>query len=307
MAAAPGLQQGVGQQRQPARLVRDLVQQPCRQRAFDDQAAEGGGPDDGLAQFVGTHGRNQQCGVLGGLGEPAVAGEMAVEVRAYGDHDAGAVCGGVEEPIQEAGPLVGVGAEGEEFLELVDHDQGRLGRQGLGVGPGGVRARGEDVGPPARPRDQTGAQQGGLAAAGGADEDDDGVVGDHPGEPLDQPVAAEEPLAVTGVEPRQSQVRGLTRVVGGPAFLGRLVGCLLPAPLPVGGVAVAGGDIGEGDLEGGPVMRPRPGRGSRWSSGRVPPWPGRWGRRPPAVTSAARTRIGRRAPRSGPAVARVAP
>ncbi|MGX1372194.1 hypothetical protein RKD19_007553 [Streptomyces canus] len=158
-ASAPGLQQGVGEQREPTRLVRDLVQQPCGQGAFDDQAAEGRGPDDGLAQFVRGHRRHQEGRLLGGLGEPAVAGEMAVEVGAYGDHDAGGRAGGGEEQVEEAGPLVGVRAEGEEFLELVDDDQGRPGPQGLGVGPGGMRSRGEDQGPSGKPREQAGAQQ----------------------------------------------------------------------------------------------------------------------------------------------------
>ncbi|NHI06262.1 hypothetical protein STPH2_1625 [Streptomyces sp. KO7888] len=36
-AVPPGLQQRVGHQRQPARRVRDLVQQPGGQGAFDDE------------------------------------------------------------------------------------------------------------------------------------------------------------------------------------------------------------------------------------------------------------------------------
>ncbi|MGC0360119.1 hypothetical protein RKD25_007408 [Streptomyces sp. SAI-124] len=85
----------------------------------------------------------------------------------------------------------------------------------------------------------------------GADEDDEVAGGDHLHESGDQPVAAEEAFAVTCVEAREAQIGGLARIVGGPALLRRLVGRLLPPPLPLVQVASAGRGIGEGDLEGG--------------------------------------------------------
>jgi hypothetical protein len=138
---APGLQQGVRHQRQPARFVRDVGDDTGGQRALHDQSFRRGGPDDRFPQLRRCHGADQQGGVLQCLGQLGVFGAPAVEVGAYGDDDAGARA---QQQPDEGCSFGRVAAEGEDLLELVHQDQRALGEQ-CGMCTSGVRSRREDA------------------------------------------------------------------------------------------------------------------------------------------------------------------
>ncbi|GHJ18633.1 hypothetical protein TPA0909_53550 [Streptomyces albus] len=105
--------------------------------------------------------------------------------------------------------------------------------------------------------DEAGAQQGGLSAAGGAEDCGEAPVGDECEEFGRQFLAAEEAVVVAGFEAGEAAVGRLLRVgaAGGVADAGPLLG--LPGPggppaaLPLGRVAAARGDVGEGGGQGG--------------------------------------------------------
>ncbi len=161
LAALPGGEQGVGQQRQDARVVgavravgTDLPDDQFRQSRFQLHAHGPGRAGHRLAQFRGGQRPEHHVPVLQGVGQFGVAQTLFVEVGAHAEGDldgrrvlgAGAGCaGGLEDADERAsGPLVR--AEGEDLLELV-HDQDRPGRLGglgglgdLG-GLGGFRGR----------------------------------------------------------------------------------------------------------------------------------------------------------------------
>nr|WP_230993548.1 hypothetical protein [Streptomyces endocoffeicus] len=63
-AAAPGLEQGVGHQRQGARFALHLVEDARGQSAFHDHPCCLGGLGDGLAQLVTAHRADQHGRVL---------------------------------------------------------------------------------------------------------------------------------------------------------------------------------------------------------------------------------------------------
>lgn len=118
-------------------------------------------------------------------------GAAPEEVGAYGDHHAQPAVGGggAEEAVDEGVPFGRIGAEGVQLLELVDEQPGvrvrvRHGVQAVRVGGHRCGAGGEDAhgrrrggsvgarvrGGCAQARDQAGPQQGGLAAARGAED-----------------------------------------------------------------------------------------------------------------------------------------
>ncbi|MDQ0946243.1 hypothetical protein QFZ24_000166 [Streptomyces phaeochromogenes] len=82
-AAPPGLQQHVGQQRQPARRVGHFLDQPGGQGPFHGQPGSLGRLDDSVAQFRRAHPTGQHIGVSQRVGQVAVFGAAAVEVAAH--------------------------------------------------------------------------------------------------------------------------------------------------------------------------------------------------------------------------------
>ncbi len=183
------------------------------------------------------------------------------EVRPHAQHRpqpaARLLSGGqqLEEPV----PLAGVGAQGEEFLELV-HDQPGLPwlrsrveqllvvlrRPGAGrEDPDGrwtqVRVRGV-----LQSGDQPGPQQGGFPAARGAEHHHTPVRAHQVQKILGERFAAEEPSTVARLEAGQPPIGSIGRLLlqgrhpGGLRVLG-----LAPAVLPFGGVPAAGPHIGQ--------------------------------------------------------------
>lgn len=73
-APPPSLPQGVGEQRQTARLAAGLLHKAGGQLAFDDQSGRLRGPDDGLAELGRAHRSHHQVGLPQSVGELAVLG-----------------------------------------------------------------------------------------------------------------------------------------------------------------------------------------------------------------------------------------
>jgi hypothetical protein len=197
---------------------------------------------------------------------------VAVEVGAHRDDDADAVIGadGGEQQVEEALPLGRIGTEGEDLFELVHHDDGpgtgapRV--QDVGVGTRRVWSRGENADRGGRGMpwvgllqagDETGPQQGGLAAAGRACQHDEVVAPDQVDKLADELVPAEEAVAVARLEPGKTGIGSLRVVVGGAGLLGRVPRGLVPSSLPVVAVPAARLDIGEGHRQGGQPLTGR--------------------------------------------------
>ena len=142
--AAPGLVQGVRQQWQhpgagsPGLAGAHLGQQDLNQVVVDRGVGFLGWFGDGHPQLPPGH-RADQVPVLNRAGQLRVVRAPGLEVSAHAQHDqcrltlirpvpggGGRVQGGDERP-----PLPLIGALGEQFLELVDHQQQPLWRRGL--------------------------------------------------------------------------------------------------------------------------------------------------------------------------------
>lgn len=99
----------------------------------------------------------------------------------------------------------------------------------------------------AQPGNETCPQQGGFPAAGGTENRDHPVLVREDREIVDQPIAAEEERVVTRLEAGQAPVGSpLIRPVLRPGS-GQLIGNLLPACLPLLGVAPARGYVRQHD------------------------------------------------------------
>ncbi len=264
-AAAPGLQQRVGQQRQSAGFVGDLLDQPGGQSAFHGQPGGRGRLYDGVAQFRRAHRCGQEVGVAQRVGQVTVFGTAAVEVAAHRQQHAQAALGlpGCQQQIDEVSALGRVVAEGEDLLELVDDHEGvRLGVAVAGyrgceegrVAAGGMFARGED---PDRgrararllsvPEDgyQAGPQQGGLAAAGGAEDRGEPPTAQEVDQVGGELFPAEEQAAVPGLEPCQASVRRECSVLVPGVVTGEFLDRRFPPGLPFGQVSTARPRIGQ--------------------------------------------------------------
>ena len=192
----------------------------------------------GAAQLRGVHGRDQLLMGLHQVLQRRVGGAVAPEVRAHRQHhvEARLALPGGDQRLDEPRPALGVGAQGEELLELIDHQQGVApAGQRRGERPGqralGVCARGEGADlfwrgaipvlfPRTETRHQPGQHQGGLAAARGAEHGEEALGAQARGEGCDQGLAAEEEgllLALEGLEPREgtTPVPGRDRLVQG--------------------------------------------------------------------------------------------
>ncbi len=149
LAALPGLQQGVGEQRQRPLLLAHLVQDQVHQPGLELPGAAAAGAGrlgrrlDGLAQLVRRHGSDVGLVGLQRLAQPVVLGAAVVEIGPQGDQDAqrgGALLGGGrQQRVDEGAPLGRVFAQGEALLELVDHQQQV--RVGTAQQPAGIQVQ----------------------------------------------------------------------------------------------------------------------------------------------------------------------
>ena len=141
LAALPGFQQGVREQRQRPRLIADIPQHQVNQAVFQFPAAILGGQLDGLAQFSSAHRPDVLLIFFQCLEQGGVPGAVMVEVGPQGDHQqrgpGGLVGGGGEQVVDKGFALGGVFAGGEGFLELVDHQQQFFAAQALEQARGG--------------------------------------------------------------------------------------------------------------------------------------------------------------------------
>ena len=128
VAVLPGHPQGVGQQRQRTGLAGDVAQDQLDQAGLEAQSGEARRLDDRSLELGVAHRTQEDLVASDGPSELCVAGELAVHVSAYGDHDGRAER---EQTIDERVAACAVVTQREELLELVDDDQL----------VGGVRAR----------------------------------------------------------------------------------------------------------------------------------------------------------------------
>jgi hypothetical protein len=142
--AAPGLVQGVRQQRQHSRAEgpglagAHLGQQGPDQVVIDDGVCLLGWFGDGHPQLPPGH-RRDQVPVLDRVGQLRVVRALGLEVSAHAQHDQRRGClirpvpggGGRVQGADERPPLPLIGALGEQLLELVDHQQQPAPRCGL--------------------------------------------------------------------------------------------------------------------------------------------------------------------------------
>nr|WP_316685469.1 hypothetical protein [Streptomyces sp. ST1015] len=261
----------------------DLLDEACGEFAFDEQPDLLRGSDDHFAQFVGGQGAEHEPGAAQFVGQAPVFAAAGVEVGAYGEQDAQPavrVAGGQQE-VDEPGAFGGVPAEGEDLFELVDDDPavGFVvgGGEEVGVGGGRPGSGGEDPedggaavggGLVAQVGDEAGAQQGGLAAAGGAEQDGEAVFAHEPSEFAHGPVAAEEEVLVAGLVAGQSPVGGGRVPVGFAHGLAELFPGGLPEGFQECGVASAGAGVALDDRPGGEAFAGgRLGEGRRGEAG----------------------------------------
>ncbi len=119
-AALPGGAQGVGQQREGARFVLDVLHQQLDQARFEQEPglvrrSLDGGPQIGLA-----HGTHQVHARLDQAGEAEVGGQLTQPVGPQRDHQR-APLGVRGQGREQPGLLVGVVAQSDGLLALVDH------------------------------------------------------------------------------------------------------------------------------------------------------------------------------------------
>ncbi|WST43820.1 hypothetical protein OG592_06075 [Streptomyces avidinii] len=246
-AAAPGLDHRMGDQRQRPRLTGRVRDHRGQQRAGHRAPGEHGRPRDDLAQLLTAHRTDRDLRVAHRLDQVGVLDAVAVEIGAHTEHDpgpAGRRRAGRDQQGDERVALVPVPAEGEDLLELVDHDQRvdvrravdrglpdpqvqrrriapQLGQQRAGwfsrQGGQADRALLHGVGtrreehhrPPRRPRagDEPRPQQRGLPRSGGPEDRQEPALTHLCQHLARQPLAPEEAVGVLRLERRQPRVR----------------------------------------------------------------------------------------------------
>ena len=83
----PELEQGRREERERARCVLDVVDEPLHQLVLDRQADALGGADDRPPEFLGLHRADQHVVRGEQARQRRVLGAAAVEVGAQGNHD----------------------------------------------------------------------------------------------------------------------------------------------------------------------------------------------------------------------------
>jgi hypothetical protein len=125
VAVLPALQQRTRQQRQPPRLVGDLVDHGVGKARLQPQPGPAGGQLDRAAQLLGAHRADQNVVGSQQAGQAGIGGAVAVVVGPHGNHH-GCVpvsrLGSLGQGGEEGDPLGLVPAGGEDLLELI-HDQ----------------------------------------------------------------------------------------------------------------------------------------------------------------------------------------
>lgn len=120
LALHPGLRQRVREQGQRAPLAGHLLHEQVHQPGLEEQARLPGRALDGGPQALLVHVPQQVHPLLEQPGEPAVGREGREPVGAQRQHHLGAGRASPRQRVEERGPLVGVEAEGDRLLDLVD-------------------------------------------------------------------------------------------------------------------------------------------------------------------------------------------
>ena len=202
----------MGQQRERPGLTGHLAHGELDQPRLEAQSGEVGGLHDRPLEFVAGHCPEKE--LVGGdrAGELRMSAEASVHVGTHPEHDRAA---DRQQRVDEREPQIGVVAEGEQLLELVDNDQlgGVVLDVKVGSRPGREQACRADSGDLARQRggDDAGPQDGRLSAPGGADDRQEPSGSHSPDELGYHLFAAEEQVAVLGLEGDQPPVRALGR------------------------------------------------------------------------------------------------
>ena len=231
----PELEQGGGEKRHRARLSLDVVDQRVGQLRLDPQTDAAGGQLDHAPQLRGLHRPDEHVVGAEQPGEFRVGAEASVEVGAQRDHDHCATArigGGAGEGVGEGGALcVGV-AGSEQLLELVDGEEHSCvrGESVEGFREGVLRPRHEHAAklverpfagtqqeaPPAlaagkhptgEGREESGAEDGRLAAARWADDAEESGSDEAGDELRNEPLAAEEVVGIGRLEAREALER----------------------------------------------------------------------------------------------------
>ncbi len=192
------------------------------------------------------------------LRQSRVLGAPRIEVGPYGYEHAQSASRAArgEQKVEEAVPLGAFAAEGEDLLELIHHhpalrivgprrQQMSVGGRGPGSWCEDAKHRGTSLLRDLLPQqgNQTGPQQGGLAAAGRPEHHGERGPARQLAQLVDQPVPAEEQLTVVRLETREATVGRCGVGILLPLLPGQRLG-LRPPRLPRGGVLPACLDVG---------------------------------------------------------------
>ena len=222
VAVLPGDPQRVREQGQRPGLAGHVAHDQLDQAGVEPQAGEARGLDHGALELVVVHRPEQHLVLRHRAGQVRVIGHLAVEVGAHGDQHRRAQR---EQAVDERPAAIAVVTKRVELLELVDDDElvRVVGHVELGRGARDHDRRAVELLDLAREhrRHDTGAHDGGLAAARRADD------GEQPPrlEPIDgigdDVLAAEEERAVGGLEGQEGRGTGTRRPAAGWTARGR--------------------------------------------------------------------------------------
>ncbi len=132
--AGPKQEQCLLQERQDARLIAGISEQPLDQRRLDEHAHTFGRTDDRLAERVAAK-RRQLEAVLAHFGpQLRKPHQVAVEVGAHSQHDVPTAASECEQCVAECGAagITQRAREREKLLKLIDDEQSRSSAGGIG-------------------------------------------------------------------------------------------------------------------------------------------------------------------------------